>query len=1268
MIIDRIDALNEGDRASLRLRITCRTSLWPTDFTEQLMQRWPDGDCQLAYLTPLTREDVQQAALEVLKADGGHFVGLVQKRGMVALATIPVTLRQLLLNYAEHEALPATLQDAYSQACLSLCREHRRPAGTQRQHAVASAEQLLTVAARAGAALQFAGLEALADSPPEPAPGAIDLSQLGPGQEPDESGTSVAFGMPELRQLTQSGLFTPVGEVQWSFVHSSYREFLAARYLQQRGLHDEVVRELLWIGDGPARHIQPAHRNVAAWASGDSPAVFEDLLRDDPLVLTLADLQRRPDADRARVVDAVLQRCEDDDTARLDTTVLHRLDHPGIANQLRPSLAPGTPHYRQYAAAQIARFCPAPTLAADLLALATDAQAPLETRVAAVGGVVPEPEAVLKDLEYLSKDPSAEIAAAALRRLWPDHLTLDHLLTRVREPDPTYLGTAFVLRREVPANLGPDQILDAVAWASDVLRNPQAEGSPRLAVAVLARAIRLAEHMSEPGETTTAVAEALRALADRDDLLYPDPVTTTWTPDEEGLTEALNDSSTARRALALHLLTHATEGQVNSLLAAVSHSLVPGSDMLYWMENWALLDGAALAVARLTVRFPAPTEPEQKEKADRARAAHQSLRESTAWWDTPPEPTPKTAARKEALDEERIEATYNEDDLRNALTAVTSAPADAVRAAWQQALFQLHRTAGGTPSAYGQALLRLAVDAPSRPRPGTALDAQLRRAAVHLLLTAPLLTAADLTPNGATHAQVPEFTAFALVELAALQTDEDRWAGWAVALGSAYTGDTPELANKLLALCSARAGDRLAPLLTQTLDAAHEHTITTLAASFAGQAAARATILTWAEEPTRSLDGWHAAIRPLAASAHPEGTATAAVLARVIEADPAAFEQDSAGYERWLLAACAIALNPAPLRLWPLIRNRLDVPATRTGFLTALAEEPLSLHRQPLFDLPETALVDLYGLIVEDLGRTVLTAPAHSGFLSRNEKLADIVRAIPQVLITRATHEAANGLLQLSQAYPEAWYLAGAARTAARAAAAAQAAAVPPHELFRLAESARLRRISDQHHLLAVVEEALDRFRRTLHGPNGLVIALWNRDKDKVSQSDWWPCWEEDFSDIVASFLQHDIGGDRVIINREVQVRRPGLPGLRTDIQIEAQARSGSADEPIKVVIECKGCWNDELKTALADQLVAEYLQTPRTAGVFLTAYFHCDRWTGRSRGCPKTKHSLHEVTAHQNAEADAARATGVAVSAVTLDCGLPSKGSEWRMEGQSTG
>lgn len=235
------------------------------------------------------------------------------------------------------------------------------------------------------------------------------------------------------------------------FAHKSYREFLAAEFLRVHDVQPVAQRELLWIGDGPSRHVIPAHQEIAAWRSSSDSMVFEDLLGDDPVVALLSrDLPTRPYVDRARVVDALLDLVQRDDAAQLDHALLHRLDHSRLADQLRPHLAGGGENsWLVYWAASIARGCPRPELADDLLTVAENPAHYPEVRVAAVRGVTAPDARGVKRLRRLAEDDSAEVVAAALQQLQPDHLPLAEFLSLLREPEPTYVGTAWALRRKV---------------------------------------------------------------------------------------------------------------------------------------------------------------------------------------------------------------------------------------------------------------------------------------------------------------------------------------------------------------------------------------------------------------------------------------------------------------------------------------------------------------------------------------------------------------------------------------------------------------------------------------------------------------------------------------------------------------------------------------------------------------------------------------------------------------------------------------------------
>ncbi|WP_327692441.1 hypothetical protein [Streptomyces sp. NBC_00459] len=296
ILLHQIRVMEPWQRQGLRLRIACRTSRWPDALEEGLRALWPQtGQVALMTLTALTRDDVHSAA-EQRGLDATVFTEQVTGRSAEALAQQPVTLNPLLEAQARGEKLPETVAEAYDQACRTLCTETWQQGFAQRQEQPA-VDHLLEVARWAAAALQFSRAQVLTDG--EAVHGALHLDSLMgsgiPGLIPE-----LDCRRRELMHLTESGLLTPVGRRRWVFAHHSYQEHLAAQYLRSC-IAPAVRAELLWAGNGPARHVLPEHEEVAARVAVSDPDLFEELLDHAPLVLLLADLPALSAGHRQRV-------------------------------------------------------------------------------------------------------------------------------------------------------------------------------------------------------------------------------------------------------------------------------------------------------------------------------------------------------------------------------------------------------------------------------------------------------------------------------------------------------------------------------------------------------------------------------------------------------------------------------------------------------------------------------------------------------------------------------------------------------------------------------------------------------------------------------------------------------------------------------------------------------------------------------------------------------------------------------------------------------
>jgi hypothetical protein len=149
-------------------------------------------------------------------------------------------------------------------------------------------------------------------------------------------------------------------------------------------------------------------------------------------------------------------------------------------------------------------------------------------------------------------------------------------------------------------------------------------------------------------------------------------------------------------------------------------------------------------------------------------------------------------------------------------------------------------------------------------------------------------------------------------------------------------------------------------------------------------------------------------------------------------------------------------------------------------------------------------------------------------------------------------------------------------------------------------------------------------------------------------------------SDVITRFLRTELGSTGIFANREVEVSRvPGAPvGQRTDILVNAVRRrpDGELFDPLAAVVETKGCWNDELLTALDAQLFRNYMIPLRAqAGVYLVGWFDTDKWDPEdSRRARVPKIPVDEAQAQLDSQA-AELPEGFVVRPVILECRVPS-------------
>ena len=185
--------------------------------------------------------------------------------------------------------------------------------------------------------------------------------------------------------------------------------------------------------------------------------------------------------------------------------------------------------------------------------------------------------------------------------------------------------------------------------------------------------------------------------------------------------------------------------------------------------------------------------------------------------------------------------------------------------------------------------------------------------------------------------------------------------------------------------------------------------------------------------------------------------------------------------------------------------------------------------------------------------------------------------------------------------------------------------------------------------------ESLKRLELELQGETSSARDIW----DKVNNNNKFkPVDENAFSDYVKRYLDRDLKSRGIIVNREVELRRAygGLAGERTDIHVDAVLKKPNGEfDSITVIIEVKGCWHPELRSAMGEQLVNRYLNYNACGyGLYLIGWFECSQWDSNdSRKKKVPKISIYEAREEFDRQAEQLSLLGNTVRACVLNTAL---------------
>ncbi len=1228
----------------LRLRIACREPNWTTDFEEELKDLWGENNVSRYVLAPLQRKDIVQAAqLFPNIGDAQKFVRELYNKDMFPLGARPVTLLFLLREYAQTSQFPRTRRKLYERGCKTLCREINN---AHVKEAELEPEQRFIIAARLAAIMIFCGVSAIQlDGTQSKQSDTVSAEMFADGLEtfPD---TSFPIYESSIKETLNTALFTGTSTKRWS--HHTYAEFLAAWYVD-RFLSVPQIKSLIIHPDGK---LIPQLYGTTSWLASFNAVIFDLVLESDPEVLLQSDITS-DDEPREKLLQALLQWKIEHPHQYLDWKYIERLKNSRMEETLRTFLQnqASDMHAKNFALS-IAIICEIDGLQDLMTAIALDEEEELLVRNTAAEGVVKlgdlEHKVQLKPLALLPID--SERACRQLKKFgisatWPHTLTAQELFSQLwvssKQDDLDQLTSTYENWYDlIIPELTSEDLPVALSWVRH--QKPHHELDYGLSELIDAIIHLSWKHLNEP-KIADEFAKTIIAMWQRYDSIVTNPHSFTRIHGKNAsvLTrEIVQSDDTKRYQLLHHLLSIIIKGlgQLESHLVfdVPLLSFRDAPQIITYFDN-AQSDKQKAIVARLLSRIIDLYNLEQFEFIYNIGLQNNELWKQLGF-KLFYEIDSKEAENARQIYKQRKEMEVQREQYKQRQTKVLLE-----HSPQEKVLELLEQIENGEPDKWWQVSLWLGIDIYGQYSHSQQYEYDVCELPTWNKLTYQqhqriIDTASNYilnhNPNDGYPANwrgerdkiyypiVAGTRAFFLLirHEQVNHIPEKEWRKWAPALiyyvyhfltnvtdenrqrqAEAFIKRFKAVASKETIetfLWIAKNEDQnenffLPSRMDNLWDAE-------LVESFMEEITADRFSINMETTIIRSICNFHFEYM------HPLLTAWFANYE----------SKHERSHSRAILAAQLLFAhtdNGSWNSIWPVVKNNkpfgrevIEKISLTSSWIGREAARVIGTK------LTEEAIADLYLWMMQEF-----TEPEYQqrkGEITQEQRIAETRDSLPSVIAILGTRDGINQLRRLQDMVDQELDY------------AIQQATLnylkntwnPPtiNEFKQLVQLKNSRFIQSESQLLEVLLELLPQLDLELQGKanaTSSAIDLWNEyrktDENGNRSTYWTPKDENRLSDYIERYLKRVLEGTNIFVGRENQVER----GQFTDIHIETHPLQANDQfgQPLKVIIEVKGCWHRELKTAMEDQLKNRYLQENGLYyGIYLVGWFMCDKWS----------------------------------------------------------
>lgn len=303
-------------------RISCREADWlGSPDANDLEKISPNQAITILHLNPLSNDDIKQILSNDQRVpDPNGFIEKAEQIGLSGLLNNPQTLDMLINAVKGGHAWPTSKQDVYELACKQLASEFND------DHAVsqtASIPQLMEAAGFLCALQLIANISGFTEG--QAGEGRISLKDL-----------TIPNDLP-IHAALKTRLFNKTGNNEFSYIHRSVAEYLAAQFIAGKINQGLLINRVLALTSGFDGGIVAALRGLMAWLSVHSEQARERLIEIDPVgVIVNGDALLFPRTAKSQLFHALIREAKSTSFPNRDwhTTAFSTITTKDMADEL----------------------------------------------------------------------------------------------------------------------------------------------------------------------------------------------------------------------------------------------------------------------------------------------------------------------------------------------------------------------------------------------------------------------------------------------------------------------------------------------------------------------------------------------------------------------------------------------------------------------------------------------------------------------------------------------------------------------------------------------------------------------------------------------------------------------------------------------------------------------------------------------------------------------------------------------------------------------